>query len=223
MSVSASRLLASEVRLCAGDPGTGQGAGRSAGLSGSHALGKFPGYSPLAGSSLGPTDAHAPHRSRGEGMRCAGGRRPETSAGRASPRPGQGRSLPRAPSEREATYCPLSVPATEGSSPAVSPGADVERAMASAARPGSVPARRTSAAVAAPAAPAARPALRRPRPPLLSLPPPPRGTARPAPRAVVTCSARARLGHSDPRPPHPDTAALPAELGWCIQGTLHPG
>lgn len=126
--MSASQLLVSKVRLCAGDPGTGQGAGRSAGLSESHALGKFPGCSPLAGSSQGPTDVHAPHRSRREGLRRAWGRRPKTSAGRASPRPGQGRSLARAPPEREATRCPLSVPATEGSSPAVSQGAAVEKA-----------------------------------------------------------------------------------------------
>lgn len=216
--MSASQLLASEVRLCAGDPGAGQGAGRSAGLSGSHALGKFPGCSPPAGSSRAPTGAHAPHRSRGEGLRRAWGRGPKTSGGRASPRPAQGRSLPRAPPEREATRCPLSVPATEGDSPAVSQGAAVERAMASAARPGNVPARRAPAAAAAAAAPAARPALRRPRPPLLSPPPPPRGTARPAPRAVVTCSARARLGHSDPRPPPPGDryAARRARL-------VHPG
>lgn len=127
--MSASQLLVSKVRLCAGDPGTGQGAGRSAGLSESHALlRKFPGCSPLAGSSQRPTDAHAPHRSRREGLRRAWGRRPKTSAGRASPRPGQGRSLARAPLERKATRCPLSVPATEGSSPAVSLGAAVERA-----------------------------------------------------------------------------------------------
>lgn len=217
--MSGSQLLPSEVRLCAGDPGTGQGAGRSAGLSGSHALGKFSGCSPPAGYSQGPTDAYAPHRSRREGLRRGWGGRPKTSAGRASPRPGQGRSLARAPPEREATRCPLSVPATEGSSPAVSPGAAVERAMASAAHPGNVPARPASAAAAAPAA---RPALRRPGPPLLSPPLPPRGTARPAPRAVVTCSARARLGRSDPRPPRPDTAAPPAKLGWCIPDTLHP-
>lgn len=142
-----SQLLPSEVRLCAGDPGTGQGAGRSAGLSGSHALGKFSGCSPPAGYSQGPTDAYAPHRSRREGLRRGWGGRPKTSAGRASPRPGQGRSLARAPPEREATHCPLSVPATEGSSPAISPGAAVERAMASAVHPGNVPARPASAAL----------------------------------------------------------------------------
>lgn len=217
---SASQLLATEVGLCAGDLGAGQGAGRSAELSGSHALGKFPGCSPPAGSSRAPTGAHAPHRSRGEGLRRSRGRSLKTSGGRASPRPAQGRSLPRAPPEREATRCPLSVPATEGDSPAVSQGASVERVMASAARTRNVSARRASAAAAAPAA---RPALRRPRPPLLSPPPPPRGTARPAPRAVVTCSARARLGHSDPRPPRPGTATLPAKLAWCILDTLHPG
>lgn len=134
--MSASQLLASEVQLCAGDPGTRQGAGRSAGLSGSHALGKFPGCSPPAGSSRAPTGAHAPHRSRGEGLRRAWGRSPKTSGGRASPRPAQGRSLPRAPPEREDTRCPLSAPATQGDSPAVSQGAAVERAMASAARSG---------------------------------------------------------------------------------------
>lgn len=67
------------------------------------------------------------------------------------------------------------------------------------ARPGNVPARRASAA----AAPAARPALRRPRPPLLSPPLPPRGTARPAPRAVVTCSARASPRPLGPAPAPP--------------------
>lgn len=63
-----------------GNPGTGQGAGRGAGLSGSHALGKFPGCSPSADSSRGPTGAHAPHRSGGQGTAPrAWGRRPKTS------------------------------------------------------------------------------------------------------------------------------------------------
>lgn len=141
------------------------------------------------------------------------GRRSKTSASFPSPRPGQGRSLAGARPEEEATSCPLSVPATEGRSPEVSPRATVKGVMTDDARPGNVPARRASAA----AAPAARPALRRPRPPLLSPPLPPRGTARPAPRAVVTCSARASprpLGPA-PAPPGDRRAARRARKARC--------
>lgn len=95
------------------------------------------------------------------------------------------------------------------------------------ARPGNVPARRASAA----AAPAARPALRRPRPPLLSPPLPPRGTARPAPRAVVTCSARASPRPLGPAPAPPGDrraarrAARRARMARCrrFRTDLKPG
>lgn len=213
MSGSASLLLAAEVRLSAGDSRIEQGAGRGAGLSGSHALSKFPGCSPSAGSLWGPTGAHAPHRSGGQRPRREWGRRSKTSASFPSPRPGQGRSLAGARPEEEATSCPLSVPATEGRSPEVSPRATVEGVMTDDARPGNAPVRRASAA----AAPAARPALRRPRPPLLSPPLPPRGTASPAPRAVVTCSARASprpLGPA-PAPPGDCRAARRARTARC--------